>query len=154
RCLRSGYWRRCRHARNIAGAMGRLRKWAWVRQRGTDDGGQTIIRPPSSVLSVPQRVHAEIPIAPDLQRQPAAASGQRLKRLDGIFVAVLGMDRFAGAKTERLAVDFHLLPLGAGEVHLDPVVLAIVTGVMLEGGQIEIGAELAIDPRQYIEIEF
>ncbi len=64
------------------------------------------------------------------------------------------MDGFAGAETDRLAVDFHLLPLGAGEVHLDPVVLAIVTGVMLEGGQIEIGAELAIDARQQIEIEF
>ena len=30
---------------------------------------------------------------------------------------------------------------------------AVVEGVMLEGGEIEVGAELAIDARQQIEIE-
>ena len=60
----------------------------------------------------------------------------------------------AGAEADGLTVDrLHLLPLGAGEMHLDPILLAIIAGVVLEGGKIEIGAELAIDARQEIEIE-
>ena len=78
---------------------------------------------------------------------------QRLKSLDRVFVAVLGVDGLAGAEIDRLAVDAHLLPLGAGKMHFDAVVLAIVAGVMLERGEIEIGAEFAIDARQQIEIE-
>ncbi len=39
-------------------------------------------------------------------------------------------------------------------MHLYPLLLAVVTGVMLEGGEVEIGAELAVDARQQIEIEF
>src|ERR1700685_4339815 len=39
-------------------------------------------------------------------------------------------------------------------MHLDPVMRAVVEGVMLEGVEIEIGAELAVDARQQVEIEF
>ena len=44
--------------------------------------------------------------------------------------------------------------LVAGEVHLDPMPFAVVEGVMLEGGKIEIGAQFAIDAGEQIEIEF
>src|SRR5690242_21926751 len=39
-------------------------------------------------------------------------------------------------------------------MHLDAVAAAVEAGMVLEGGEIEIGAELAIDAGEQIEIEF
>ena len=99
-------------------------------------------------------LHAELAVAPNLHGRPAAAVRQRRERGECVLIAVLGVDGLAGAKGDRRAMDFHLLPLGAGEVHFDPILLAIVEGMMLERSQIEVGAEFAIDARQEIEIEF
>ena len=45
------------------------------------------------------------------------------------------------------------LALEAGQMHLDARALAVEEGVMLEAAEVEVGAELAVDARQQIEIE-
>src|SRR5271156_5373794 len=99
-----------------------------------------------------QRQHAEQAVAPYLERRPAGSVRQRLKCLERVFVAVLGVDGFAGAESDRLAVDADFLPPGAGKVHLDAAVLTVVAGMMLERTEIEIGTELAIDAGQQIKV--
>ena len=99
-------------------------------------------------------MNGEQPIRPYLELRPAAAAGQRLERVDGVFVAIFGVDGLASAEIDSRSVDPRLLPPCRGEMHLDPVVRAVVEGVMLEGAEIEVGAELAVDARQEIEIEF
>src|SRR3984885_5856366 len=63
------------------------------------------------------------------------------------------MDSLAGAEIDRLVADPHLLALGTGEVHLNAMPLGIVESVVLEGGEIEILAQLPVGPHQEIEIE-
>src|SRR5271156_4486299 len=109
---------------------------------------------PPSVARCAQRMHAEQAVGPGLNRRPAAAEGQRSEGVDGIFVTVLGVDGLAGTELDCFVADTHLLPPGAGEVHLNPMTFAVVEGVMLKGGEIEIGPQLAIDARQQIEVEF
>src|SRR5262245_40058388 len=99
-------------------------------------------------------MNAEQAVAPYRKRGPAAAVPECLAGLDRRFVAVLSMDRLAGAEIDNDAAYPDLLPLGAGEMHLDAPALRIVEGVVLEGGEIEIGAELAIDAGKQIEVEF
>ena len=64
------------------------------------------------------------------------------------------MDGLAGTELDRLLAEPDLLPLGAGKMHFDAVTLVVVKGVVLEGSEIEIGAQLAVDPGEQIEIEF
>src|SRR5262245_63563803 len=92
-------------------------------------------------------------IGPPGRHGPAGAAGQRGERFDRVLVAVLGVDRLAGPELDGLAADLHLLAPDAGEMHLDARALAVEEGVMLEAFEIEIGAELAVDPRQDVEIE-
>src|SRR3954462_12507191 len=63
------------------------------------------------------------------------------------------MDSFAGAEIDAFAGHAHLLPLVAGEMHLDTLALAIVEGVMLEAVEIEFPVNLAVNPYQEVEIE-
>ena len=65
------------------------------------------------------------------------------------------MDRFAAveAHLHREGVDANRLLLAADEMHLDPASLFIQKRAVLELGQIEVTAELAIDPGQQIQIE-
>src|ERR1700726_560894 len=115
-----------------------VRKW--------DGGARSVAFSPShsirrtqswhSILAHPQRMNAEQAVGPGLERRPAAAPGHRLERLDRIFVAVLGMDGFAGAEFDRRVADPHFLPFGAGKVHFDAMTFGVVEGVVLEGGEI------------------
>src|SRR5262249_43249083 len=93
-------------------------------------------------------------VGPRPLARPGGAPRQRGERLDRVLVAVLGVDRLAGTEFDGLAADLHLLAPDAGEMHLDPRALAVEKGVVLETFEIEIGAELAVDPRQHVEIEF
>src|SRR5579862_677472 len=98
----------------------------------TNGTSLSAVRSSSSAVRDLNGVHCEHAVAPGLERRPAAAAGQRLERLDRVFVAVLGVDRFAGAKIDRGAVNPHLLTSRTGEVHFDPALLAVVEGMMLE----------------------
>src|SRR5262249_42517750 len=91
----------------------------------------------SSVVRPPNCVHAEQAVAPNAHRRPASGQRQRLETFDRVFVAVLGVNRFAEPEIKGLAVDAHPLPLEAGKVHLDPAALAVIAGMGLkrrEGG--------------------
>src|SRR5215468_11457554 len=112
-----------------------------------------LIRRPSSVVRPLNRMHAEHPVAPYLEWRPACALRQRLKAFDGIFVTVFGMDGLAEPEIDGLAVDAHFLPFQAGQMHLNAAAFAVVAGMMLERGKIEIAAEFAIDAGEQIEIE-
>src|SRR6185436_10942354 len=103
-----------------------------------------------SGLVRPQDVDREklFRISPGDFRRPAAAARQSRKRARRIFIAVLGMDGFARPEREHPPRHTDLLALGAGEVHFDAAALAVVKRVMLEGPQVEIAVEFAIDPAQ------
>src|SRR6478735_7482042 len=92
-------------------------------------------------------------VGPYCRRSPARAARQRTKRVDRIFIAVLGVDGFAGAKLDALAAHLDALALEARQVHLDARTVAVKKGMMLEAGRIEFGVEFAIDACQQIEIE-
>ena len=85
-----------------------------------------------------------------VQPDPRASAPKEFER---VFVAVLGVDGLAGAEFDHAARHPHLLPLLAGEMHLDAVALGIVEGVMAEACEIEVAVELAIDAREQVEIE-
>src|ERR1700728_1973462 len=104
------------------------------------------LRRPLSFVRHPQRGHTEQTVSPGRQRRPAAAVRERLEGVDRVFVTVLGVDRFPGTEFDGNAAQPDLLPSGAGEVHFDAVVL--------ERCKIEIGAELAIDAGEQVQVEF
>src|SRR5262245_31595320 len=92
-------------------------------------------------------------VGPGPHRQPTDTARKRGKRRDAIFVAVLGMDSFAGTEIDGLSRHLDPLAFEAGEMHFDAMTLAVVKGVMLKGVEVECAAELPINSRQQIEIE-
>src|SRR3954463_138244 len=92
-------------------------------------------------------------VGPYCRRGPAGATRQCAKRVDRIFIAVLGVDGFAGAELDALPAHLDALALEARQMHLDARTVAVKEGMMLEAGWIELGVELAIDARQQVEIE-
>src|SRR6185295_201620 len=70
-----------------------------------------------------------------------------------VFVAVFGMDGFAAFEFEGFSIYRNLLLLAANEMHFDALALRLVKCAMCELAQIEVGAKLAIDTSQQIEIE-
>src|SRR5262245_52950624 len=101
-----------------------------------------------------ERVDREIRprIGPYGDGVPPRAARERAEGVERVLVAVLGVDGLAGAEVDRAPGDSHLLPFLAGEVHLDAVTLGIVEGFVAEARQVEIGAELAVDAREQVEI--
>src|SRR4029078_2945369 len=86
--------------------------------------------------------------------QPAYATRKRAEGFDAVFVTVLGMDLFSGAGNARLTGSPDLLTFEPGEVQLDTLSFRIVKCVVLEHVELEIAAELAIDAREQVKIEF
>src|SRR2546422_5590792 len=78
---------------------------------------------------------------------PAGAAGVAAERLDGVFVAVLGVNALAAAEIERLAAGANPLPRQADEMHLDAALFGIVAGAMAESGGVELAAQLVVDSR-------
>src|SRR2546428_3011976 len=79
---------------------------------------------------------------------PAGAAGVAAERLDGVFVAVLGVNALAAAEIERLAAGANPLPRQADEMHLDAALFGIVAGAMAESGGVELAPQLPIDARE------
>src|SRR5262249_37170682 len=104
-------------------------------------------------LAEPEGLDGEVfaGIGPCANRQPADAAREGPQGFNTVFVAVLGMNRFAGAKIDRFAGNTHLLAFQAGEVHFDPVFFTIVKCVVLKRVEPEIPAELAIDANEQVE---
>ena len=63
------------------------------------------------------------------------------------------MDRLAGPEAHDAAAHRHLLLALAHEVHLDAAEGGVVERLVTERAQVEIGAELAIDAREEVQVE-
>jgi len=91
-----------------------------------------------------------IDIAPRLRRVEAGAARQRLKLRHGVFVGALGVQVLTGLKGVLPAVQLDALRAAAEQMHLDALLLGLVEGVVVEGIDVEIGAELAVGPHQQV----
>src|SRR5262245_7311851 len=107
-------------------------------------------------LAEPEGLDREVSagIGPRADGQPAGTACERTQGFDTVFVAVLGMDRFARAKIDRFAGNSHLLAFQAGKMHFDAVFFTIVKCVVLKHVELEISAELAVHAHEQVEIEF
>src|SRR5262249_39686664 len=85
--------------------------------------------------------------------RPACAARVDAERLDGVFVTVLGMNRFATAEVERLAASTNFLARQTDEMHLDATLFLIVERAMTKTPKVEVPTELAVDAREQIEVE-
>ncbi len=63
------------------------------------------------------------------------------------------MDGLARRKAEYPRTDAHALRACAAQVHLDPAAGDVVERLVLERAQVEVRAQLAVEPRQEIEVE-
>ena len=63
------------------------------------------------------------------------------------------MDRLALAEADALTGHGDLLVAAADEMHFYAAFRLVPAGLVIEGTGIEIGAELAVDPGQEIEVE-
>src|SRR4029079_9726159 len=79
-------------------------------------------------------------VGPYRRRGPAGAARQRAKRVDRIFIAVLGVDGFAGSEIDAHAAYLDPLAFEARQMHLDARTVAVEESMMLEAGRIELGA--------------
>ena len=68
-------------------------------------------------------------------------------------MAVLGIERLALREFELFAAQLDGLALQADQIHLDPLHLHIVGGVMDEGVQVEVGAQFAVGAQQDVLVE-
>src|SRR3546814_6968378 len=68
-----------------------------------------------------------------------------------VLVAVLDLHRLACIKVEAPPFDGHILRTAADQEGLDAAGLAQVRGAVLEGIEIEVAADVAIEPRQQVE---
>src|SRR5262245_66140250 len=119
----------------------RLRRAGCGARSNEGRSASVAVRKSGTLAGAAQHVHREVLVAvrPYRRRVPTGAARHRTERLDRILVAVLGVDGFAGAEIDGFPAHAHLLPLQAGEVHLDPRLLAVIEGVMLERRQLEVG---------------
>src|SRR5262249_16458777 len=84
---------------------------------------------------------------------PSRSARQGREVFERVFIAVLGVDRLAGAELDDPSAHAHLLTLLPDEVHLDAVAFAIVESAVVEAREIEIAIELAIDALEQVEVE-
>src|SRR5262245_29291133 len=112
---------------------------------------------PSAASAISDRqimdCEALIRIRPMKTRHVSGSAGQFLELCDRILVGILGVYRFAGAKIEDMSCHCRPLVMHADEVHLDASEGRIVEGMMAKGVNVEVGAELAIDAHEQIEVE-
>src|SRR4030095_1193708 len=108
-----------------------------------------------TVLCPSQIVHAEklVAVGPSVDRFEAGLGRHSAKVFDRVFVRILGVDQFTGGEAEAGAGDRYGLLGMAFQVQLHPPLRFIVEGKVSELIDIEIAAELAVDPRQQIEVE-
>src|SRR5579863_7477189 len=83
--------------------------------------------------------------------RPGPESGRRrqlAETFDAVFVTVLGVDRFARGKANRLAVQVHHLPLETHQKHLDAPGVRIVGRIVGKIVEVEIRIQFAIGASQ------
>src|SRR6476469_5368281 len=100
-------------------------------------------------------MHAEVVgrIRPDVIRLPTGAASKRAKLVHGILVRIFSVDAFACRELERPADHPHSLAGATDEMHLDALELPVVDGTVLEARNVEVGAQLSIDPLEQVQVE-
>src|SRR5262245_6723179 len=81
--------------------------------------------------------------------------GQRLQQRVVVLVRVLRVNRLplVEGELDSESVDPDALGDAADEVHLDAAVRLVVEGAVIERCEIEVAAELAVDPSEEVAIE-
>src|SRR5512134_2915525 len=92
-------------------------------------------------------------VRPALARRKARSRAEALEFPDRVLVGVLRVYRLALAEADAAPADPDLLRFHAFQVHLDAAARRVVEGAVAERRQVEIGAELAIDASEEVQIE-
>src|SRR3970040_1031439 len=92
-------------------------------------------------------------IRPALDRREARGPSQLLELADRVLVGGLGVDRLPLPEAELAAVDRDRLRLHALQMHLDTAGRLVVEGAVAKRRKIKVGAELAIDAGEQVEVE-
>src|SRR5690606_23643487 len=98
-------------------------------------------------------------VGPDPPEAKPGALGDRLEFRDLVLVAAFGDDRFALIEREREptaspgTAHVDVLRTSTHEPHFDPAVSLVVRRMVLEGAGIEIGAELAVQTNEHVQVE-
>ena len=86
-------------------------------------------------------------------RGEAGTRRQPPEMVERIFVRVFGMNRFALLERKLRAGDADDLRFLADQIHLHAFLRTNVVGPMRERAQVEVGAELAIDPLEHVQVK-
>src|SRR5262249_14620083 len=85
---------------------------------------------------------------------PATGPGPPLQEaVQAVLVRALRPHRLARGEVEGRAADVHVLRPQADQVHLDPAAAGVIGGEVAEAVQVEVAAQLAVDPRQQVQVE-
>src|SRR4029453_10917784 len=103
----------------------------------------------------PQQLDAEeaAGVGPDAVDLEARGARQGAEVLQLVLVRALGVDRLAAREGEAAAGERDDLIAAAHQVHLDPALAAVPERAVIEGGDVEVGAELAVDAVQQVAVE-
>lgn len=93
-------------------------------------------------------------IAPAPHHAQAGPGRHRGEILRGVLATVFDQHRLARGEGKTMRANRHDLVDAADDMRLDAPGLRVVAGAMFELVQLEIGLQLAIDPRQQVEGEF
>src|SRR5687768_9317715 len=79
--------------------------------------------------------------------------GERAQPFNREFVRRLRPDRFAGFEMnlDASARDFHAVPVLRPEMHLNTLLVFVPTHFGVKGSQIEVRAELTVDPGKQVQ---
>ena len=69
------------------------------------------------------------------------------------LISVRSSSRGAKRDVEPQPADVHVHPPLGAQAHLDPLALAVEEGDVLEGVDVEVGVELAVDDAQHVAVE-
>ena len=94
-----------------------------------------------------------VAVGPAVDRLETGLLRQRAEFVDCVFVGILGVDQLAGAEMKMPVGGRHGLLGEALHIELHPPFCLAVERDMRKTIEIEIAAELAVDPRQQVQVE-
>src|SRR5947209_3030331 len=93
------------------------------------------------------------PISPQVRNLEPRRACERLKRRLIVLVGRFRPDRLSLVERDLLTANAHVLRNARLEVHLDPARSFVEERDVPEGRDVEVGVEIAIEPREQVEIE-
>src|SRR5690606_38669821 len=92
-------------------------------------------------------------VRPCAYRLEPGSTGHRVKALDRVLVRILGDDELAAPERDASPGNRDDLVREAHQPHLDAALVLVVHGLVTERADVEIGAELAVQPVQHVQVE-